>query len=56
MGLGRRVEVAFNYDTDRLIKGTIVRDDVDSPFVTIIRLDDGRHVLTTECQYTMERT
>jgi hypothetical protein len=28
-----------------------VRDDISKPFVGIIRLDDGRHVLMTECQF-----
>jgi hypothetical protein len=29
----------------------VVRDDISEPFVGIIRLDDGRHVLMTECQF-----
>lgn len=48
--LNRRVAVCFNYDTARLIMGTIVRDDADEPYRTIIRLDDDRYVLSTECQ------
>jgi hypothetical protein len=33
----------------------VVRDDVDgAALLTIIRLDDGRHVLSTECQYQPE--
>lgn len=50
--LHKRVNVCFNYDTSRQIPGTIVRDDMAAPFLTIIRLDDGRHVLTTECQHS----
>lgn len=48
---GLRVNVCFNYDTENSIQGTLVRDDAEDPFVQIIRLDDGRFVLTTECQY-----
>jgi hypothetical protein len=32
--------------------GTIVRDDNEPPWRTIIRLDDGRVVLASECQYS----
>lgn len=49
--LNRRVDVCFNYDTANSVKGIIVRDDVEKPFLTIIKLDDGRHVMSTECQY-----
>lgn len=49
--LGRRVEVCFNYDATRTLGGEVVRDDAEEPGVEIIRLDDGRYVLTTECQY-----
>jgi len=53
---GRRARVCFRYDTSRAIMGTIVRDDNEEPFRTIIRLDDGRFVLATECMYSPERT
>jgi hypothetical protein len=49
--IGARVEVCFHYDTSMTVNGTIIRDDMEEPWETIIRLDDGRHVLTTECQY-----
>ncbi len=52
--VGKRVHVCFHYDTSRKVEGTIVRDDGESPNVTIIRLDDGRHVLATECQYGLK--
>lgn len=51
--LGRRVKVCFNYDLGRSLMGIVVRDDVESPAVEIIALDDGRYVLTTECQYSL---
>ncbi len=47
----QRVNVCFNYNLDHTIQGTIVRDDSEAPFVTIIQLDDGRFVLTSECQW-----
>lgn len=49
--LGQRVEVCFHYHADQCFPGVMVRDDVGPPFVAIIKLDDGRHVLATECQY-----
>ena len=49
--LGRRVNVRFYPYTQRQIGGVVVRDDITKPFVGIIRLDDGRHVLMTECQF-----
>ena len=52
--LKRRTSVCFNYDLTKVVKGTIVRDDDDEPFVTIIKLDDGRFVLDTECQHAPE--
>lgn len=50
--LHRRACAVFNYDTSRQVMGTIVRDDNEAPWVTLIRLDDGRYVLATECQYS----
>ena len=50
-----RVEVCFFYDVTRTIKGTIVRDDREDPGETIIRLDDGRYLRSTECQYSYVR-
>lgn len=49
--LGRKVAVWFYYDTQRQIGGVVVRDDITEPVIGIIRLDDGRHVLMTECQF-----
>lgn len=50
---GKRVVVCFHYDTTHTVAGIIVRDDAEHPHLTIIRLDDGRTVLATECQYTL---
>ncbi|MDB5244549.1 MAG: hypothetical protein JWN18_419 [Parcubacteria group bacterium] len=49
--LGKKVRVCFSYDKSRTIDGTVVRDDIEDPGHTIIKLEDGRHVLATECQY-----
>jgi hypothetical protein len=49
---GQRVRVYFHYDTLAMFLGTIVRDDMESPWRTIIELDNGRVVLGTECQYS----
>ena len=52
--LGKRVKVCFHYDTSQWIFGVVVRDDVEDPGITIIRLDDERPpVLGTECQYSI---
>lgn len=49
--VGKRVDVTFNYDQSRIVHGVCVRDDSCSPWLTIFHLDDGRYVLSTECQY-----
>lgn len=49
--VGKKVTVCFHYDTSKSILGTIVREDRKSPTM-IIRLNDGRYVLPTECQYS----
>lgn len=51
--LHKRVKVFFHYETEHIKLGTIVRDDTEEPFRTIFRLDDGRYVLSSECQYSL---
>ena len=51
---GKRVVVYFRYDTEKTIEGRIVRCDMESPGVSIIRLDDGRFILSSECQYQVK--
>lgn len=53
--LKRRVRVCFNYDAGNSIGGVIVREDVEEPGKTIIALDDGRYVLTSECMFSLAR-
>lgn len=49
--LRSRAKVLFHFGGPELL-GTIVRDDMSAPFRTIIQLDDGRFVLSSECQYS----
>jgi hypothetical protein len=50
--LGKRISVCFNYDTTRQFGAVCVRDDMEEPGRVIFKLDDGRYVLSTECQFT----
>lgn len=52
--LWTRVRVTFHYDTARTLLGMVVRDDMEPPYETLIRLDDGRYVRAAECQYAKE--
>ena len=52
--LNKKVTVCFHYDSKHTIDGTIVRNDLDYPYVTIIKLDDDRLVLATECMYSLK--
>lgn len=56
--LGKRCRVIFHYGHHGPVEhmGTIIRDDMERPHpdkepLTIIQLDDGRVVMSTECQY-----
>ena len=51
--VGEGVKVWFRLKADEFMYGTIVRDDLEEPHLTIIKLEDDRYVLSTECQYTM---
>jgi len=50
--LNKRCRVVFNYGPTEFL-GTMVRDDVTDPYVGIIKLDNGRYVLTDECQFAL---
>lgn len=54
--LHKRVRVFFNYDTTKAIYGRVVRDDMEDPFLILIKLDDNRYVRSSECQYQMVNT
>jgi hypothetical protein len=53
--VGKKVDVYFHYDTSKSIRGEIIRDDTEQPYVGIIKLEDGRFVLDTECQMSMPK-
>jgi len=50
--VGKRTTVCFKYDTTHTIGGVFVREDIEEPGISIIKLDDGRYLLTTECMHT----
>lgn len=47
----KRAQVIFHYDNQHVLLGTIIRDDAEAPWRTVIALKDGRVVLADECQY-----
>ena len=49
--LSKAVEVCFDYYTARNLRGKIVRDDIEEPYLTIIELENGKYIMGTECQY-----
>ena len=50
--VGARVKVCYHYDTSKTHLGTIVRDDCEEPYETIIKLDNGRYLRGVECQFS----
>ena len=44
--------VCYHFDASKCHYGTIVRDDLEEPFETIIKLDNGRYLRAVECQYS----
>lgn len=50
--LGKRCEVIYDYNTTDRVGATVVRDDAEDPHRTILHTDDGRYLLSTECQHT----
>lgn len=52
--VGRRVRVCYNYDTTKTHEGEIVRDDLEDPGTQIMKLDNGRYILSTECQWQLK--
>lgn len=51
--VGSQVRVCFHFDTKKQLDGVIVRDDLEEPFVMLIKLEDDRYVLATECMYQL---
>ena len=52
--VNRRCEICFHFDRSVRFFGTIIRDDREDPFETLIKLDDGRTIRATECQYSIK--
>jgi hypothetical protein len=50
--INRRCKVCFHYDTSKWIMGTVIRDDREEPYETLIQPDDGRTMRGVECQYS----
>ena len=50
--VNRRCKVCFHYNTTKWIMGTVIRDDREEPYETLIRLDDGRVIRGVECQFS----
>ena len=50
--IGQRVRVCYDYNTTRAVEGVVIRDDTTEPGLMIIHTDDGRALLSTECQYS----
>lgn len=50
--LGEEVKVCFNYDTSKTLKGKVIRDDIEEPYLTLFQLEDGRVIRSAECQYS----
>lgn len=45
----KQVDVYFEVGSPESIRGVVVRDDIEAPHITIVRLMNGRHVLGSEC-------
>lgn len=52
--VGERMKVRLSDGSE--LGGTMRRDDMEAPWLTLIELDDGRFVLGTECVYAFEKT
>lgn len=52
--LNKEVSVCFDYQPSDTIKGVVVRDDIESPHLGLIQLEDGRIVRFVECQYSIK--
>lgn len=49
--VGSRVNVCYHFDSSKTHIGTVVRDDIEEPYETIIKLDNGRYLRSVECQF-----
>lgn len=49
--INQSVVVMFQYESAKPRRGTIVRADAQSPFVTIIQMENNQFILGSECSY-----
>lgn len=49
--VGKDVRVCYNFNTRDCHLGKIIRSDSEEPYLTVIRLVNGRVLLDSECQY-----
>lgn len=49
--LNNKTEVCYHFNTNELEMGIVIRDDMESPWITVIKTERGRYILTTECQH-----
>ena len=50
--VGKRIEECYVCEEDILKNGIIVRDDIEEPFETIIRVENIRYIRAEECQFS----
>ena len=51
--LNKRVVTIMQFDSKRPRLGNVVRADAESPWLTLIQLDDGRFVTHLECSFKL---
>lgn len=51
--LNKRVVTILQFDSKKPRLGVVVRADTQSPFLTIIKLDDERYITHHECSFKL---
>jgi len=51
--LNKRVVTILQFDSKKPRLGVVVRADKQSPFLTIIKLDDDRYITNHECSFKL---
>lgn len=51
--INRKCNIFFNYNIKNFISGKIIRDDIEEPFKTLIKLNDGTIIDSKECLYQL---
>lgn len=55
--VGKTTDICFHYDTSNTVKGEVIRDDKELPYITMFKITSegplkDKTILSTECQYT----